>query len=185
MASVADIETALVNAVTAVFNPAAGQTFAQNVSIARGWPTQADLRAATSAPTNLIGIYALGETAKDITTSLRQWQELSPGTGALEVGRIEQVFRLDIWAASPASRDELLNIISPALKFQRRYALGDGSVATMMKMVTLAPDDKTARANEWAQSLDITMQYSVIYTQAQSIVSSLPSVDVTMISFNE
>lgn len=185
MASSADIETALVNAVTGVLYPNSMPVFAQAVSIARGWPTQADLRAATTASTNLIGVYALSETAKDITTSLRQWQELSPGIGALEVGRIEQVFRIDIWAASPNSRDGLLNIIQPALKFQKRYDLEGGSVATLMKMITLGPDDKTARANEWVQSLDITMQYPVIFTQAQSIVSSPPCVDVTIIPLNE
>ena len=181
MASSADIETALVNAVASALYPQAGPEFAQAVTIARGWPTEADLRAAIAIPANLVGVYALSETVKDITTSLRQWQCVSPGVGALEVGRMEQVFQLDIWATTPSIRDALLTLLQSALKFKMRYELPDGSVATMMKLLTLEPDDKTSRAYEWAQSLQITIQYPVLYTQVQSIVSSPPAVDVTIL----
>ena len=182
MANSADIETALVNAVAGVLYPAAGPAVASIVTIARGWPTEADIRNATGTGASLIGIYAVAGMARDVTTTLRRWQTISPGLGAMEVGRIEQDFRLDIWAPNPDSRDTLLGLLEPALKYQTRYALPDGTIATLMRVQAGGPNDRPSRADEWAQSLEITLQYSIFYTQAQTAVTSIPTITTTVIT---
>lgn len=175
MANSADIETALVDAVAAVLYPASGPAFGTKVSVARGWPTEADIRAATSTGASLIGIYAVAAMARDVTSTLRRWQCLSPGVGAMEVGRVEQGFRLDIWAATPDNRDALLKALEPALKFNTRYHLPDGTTATLMKLQPGGPDDRPSRIDEWAQSLELTLQYPIFYTEAQSVATSAPT----------
>lgn len=173
MATSADIETALVAAVASAIYPVAGTAFPGKVTIARGWPTEADIKNAISAGANLVGIYAVEAMARDVTRSQRYWQSLSAGVGAMEVGRVEQVFRLDIWAASPALRDALLALLEPALKYQLRYNMPDGSLATLMLMQPGGPNDRPSRADEWAQSLALTFQYSLIATQAQPVVTTI------------
>lgn len=167
MANSADIETVLVKTVAEILYPPVGLAFATQVSVARGWPTEADIRQAVNMNMALVGIYAVENLAKDATITLRCWKTLSPGIGVMEVGRIEQVFKIDIWAPNPDSRDALLKTLEPALKFQTRYKLTDGSVATLMKLQANGPDDRPARADEWQQSLALTMQYPVLYTQMQ------------------
>lgn len=170
MATSADIETVLTDYVAGLLYPEAGTACATSFCIARGWPTEADIRKAVSQQAGLVGVYAMAETAKDITTNLRRWQTISPGIGGMEVGRVVQSFRLDIWAPTPQSRDALLTLLLPGLKAQLRYALPDGSMATMVKLQLTGPDDRPARADEWAQSVELTLQYPLLYTQAQAVV---------------
>lgn len=173
MATSADIETALVTAVAAVLYPQGGVAFAGTVSVARGWPTEADIRTAMGAQTSLIGIYAVSGMTKEVVCALRYWQQARPGVAAMEVGRIEQGFRLDLWACTPDVRDELLTWLIPALKFQTRYTMPDGSTATLLRLQATGPDDRPSRADEWAQSLELTIQYPVIYTQPQPVVTQI------------
>lgn len=173
MANSADIENALVAAVAALIYPPNGPPFAGKVTIARGWPTEADIRNAIGAGAHLIGIYAVEAMARDVTRTQRYWQSVSAGVGAMEVGRVEQVFRLDLWAASPDARDALLALLEPALKYQLRYTMPDGSVATQMLMQPGGPNDRPARADEWAQSLALTFQYSIITIQTQPVVTTI------------
>lgn len=170
MASQADIETVLVNVIAALLNPQQGQALDPNVTIARGWPTEADIRTAVGQKICLIGVYAHQQAAKDITTNLRCWRTLSPGVGALEVGRMEQVFKLDLWAPTPDRRDALCGALMSALRTQLRYALPDGSTATLSKLELTGPNDLPARADEWAQSLEITLIYPVLLVQEQVVV---------------
>ena len=172
MASSADIETALVNAMAAALYPANATGFAGQVSIARGWPTEADIRLAVGNGVSLIGIYAVAGMARDITTSLRRWQTSSLGYGAQEVSRIEQSFRLDLWAVSPTIRDALLGLLEPALKAQPRYPMPDGSTATLMKLMPGGPNDRPSRADEWAQSLELIFHYPIILTQPQPVMTN-------------
>ena len=151
--------------------PVPAQRFPANVAICRGWPTEADVQKAVSTGANLIGIYAVEAMARDVTTALRYWQSLSPTLGVMEVARLEQSFRLQIWASNPDTRDALLGRLLPALKFQIRYAMPDGSTATLMRIQAGGPDDRPSRADEWAQNIDLIMQYPVLYTQTQKAVT--------------
>lgn len=173
MATSADIEIALVKAVAAILYPQGGVAFAKTVTVARGWPTEADIRNAISHQTNLIGIYAVAGMSRDATSALRYWQEVSPGVAAMEVGRIEQSFRLDLWACTPDIRDALLAWLLPPLKFQTRYAMPDGSTAILLKLQETGPNDRPSHADEWAQSFELTVQYPVIYTQTQPVVNKI------------
>ena len=173
MATSADIEAALVIAVGAVLCPATGAQFPSVVKVSRGWPTEADIRAAVSAEDHLIGVYAVPGMSRDSTKLLRSWQTTSDGIGAMEVGRIEQIFRLDIWASNPEARDALLGALLGALRFQTRYTLPDGTIATLMRLQSGGPNDRPSRADEWAQSIDLMFQYPVIYTQTQPVVTQV------------
>lgn len=173
MATSADIETVLTSYVAGLLYPEDGPAFVPSFCIARGWPTEADIRKAISQQAGLVGVYAMAETAKDITTTLRCWKTISPGMGVMEIGRMMQVFRLDIWAPTPQSRDAMLAVLMPGLKVKTRYALPDNSVATLMKLQVTGPDDRPSHADEWAQSLELTMQYPLLYTQAQPVVTDI------------
>lgn len=180
MASSADIETALVNAVAGVLYPDSGPAFAGTVSVARGWPTEADVRKAVTAGAHLIGIYAVSGMSRDVTKTLRNWQPVGNGMGAIEVARIEQIFRLDIWASTPDARDSLLGRLIPALKFQTRYALPDGTTATLMRSQAGGPNDRPSRADEWAQSIDLMLQYPIFYTETQTAVVNAPTLNAVV-----
>lgn len=182
MATSADIETALVNAVAGMLYPASGPAFAGTVIVARGWPTEADIRNAVGQGADLIGVYAMTGDARDVTKTLRYWQEISPGRGVMEVGRIEQSFRLDIWACTENARDALLDLLEPALRVQIRYTLPDGSVATLMNMSATGPNDRPSRADEWAQSFELRFQYPILYTQDQPVVTSVTVVESTTVN---
>lgn len=173
MASSADIENALVIAVSDILYPPSGAQFPSAVIVSRGCPTEADIRAAVGAKNHLIGIYAVPGMSRDSTKLLRSWQTTSNGAGAMEVGRIEQIFRLDIWASDLETRDALLGVLLPALRFQTRYNLPDGTVATLMRLQSGGPNDWPSRAKEWEQSIDLMFQYPVIYTQAQPAVTQV------------
>lgn len=180
MASSADIETALVNAVAAALYPEGGSTFPSSVSVSRGWPTEADVRKAVSANSHLIGVYAVAGMSRDKTKTLRNWQALSDGVGAVEVGRIEQIFRLQIWASDPDTRDMLLGKLVPPLKFQTRYLMPDGSTATLMRIQIGGPNDRPSRADEWAQSIDLMFEYPIFFTEAQTELTSAPTLNNTV-----
>lgn len=173
MASSADIETTLMMTVNDIVHPAAGPLLPNNITIMRGWPTEADVRKAVANKAHMIGIYAVAGMSRDITKTMRAWQDLGGGVSAMEVGRIEQLFRLQIWASSRLARDTLLGALLPPLKFQLRYPLPDGTVATLMKLEASGPNDQPARADEWAQNIDLMFQYPVIYTQTQPIVTQI------------
>ena len=175
MASSADIETVLVKAAAGVLYPPSGPVVDANVAVARGWPTEADLRKAMSAGAHLIGVYAVPGMSRDVTKVLRNWRPVTDTLSAIEVGRIEQIFRLDIWASNPNARDALLGRLVPALKFQTRYALPDGSTATLMRIQVGGPNDQPSRTDEWAQHIDLMLQYPVIYTETQTAVVSAPT----------
>lgn len=180
MASSADIETALVNAIAGMLYPASAPAFDGKVTVARGWPTEADIRNATANGANLVGVYAVAESALDVTKAMRNWQMISPGCGALEVGRVKQNFRLDIWAATPDARDAMLNLLETTLKFTIRYPLPDGSTATLMNMRVAGPNDRPSRVDEWAQSIELQLQYPLLYAQAQPVVTSINIVETTL-----
>lgn len=173
MATSADIEAALVIAVGAILYPATGAQFPSAVIVSRGWPTEADIRAAVGAKNHLIGIYAVPGMSRDSTKLLRQWQDTGNGSGAMQVGQIEQIFRLDIWASDPDSRDAILSWLLGALRFQTRYTLPDGTIATLMHLQSGGPNDRPSRADEWEQSIDLMFQYPVIYTQAQPATTQI------------
>ena len=179
MASSADIETTLVDMIASVLYPASGPAFDGKVSVARGWPTEADIRNAVGNGAHLIGVYAVPQTARDVTKSLRYWRVLSPGYGVLEVGRIEQNFRIDIWASTPDARDDILTLLEPALKFKIRYILPDDSIATLMNMRVAGPNDRPSRVDEWAQSFELQFQYPLLYAQAQTVVTSINLAEAT------
>lgn len=180
MASSADIETALVNAVAGVLYPQSGTVVDANVAVAQGWPTEADIRKAVAAGSHLIGVYAVPGMSRDVTKVLRNWQPVTDALSAVEVGRIEQIFRLEIWASNPNARDALLGRLIPAMKFQTRYVLPDGSTATLMRVQAGGPNDRPSRADEWAQRIDLMLQYPLIYTETQTAAVSAPSIATTV-----
>ena len=89
------------------------------------------------------------------------------GTSAyLEVGRQRQVFNISVWATTPAIRDSIFGIVTPALAYNYRLTMPDSSVATRFGIQSSGPNDIPSRANVWARDIRLTFDYPIITTVA-------------------
>lgn len=98
---------------------------------------------------------------------------VSGGTAAIEVGRSQQVFAVSAWCPTPALRDGLFAALSPALRYDYRLALPDGTTATLLGVSGDGPDDVPSRMQMFRRDLRLTYDYPLIYTSAAQAAAAL------------
>ena len=94
------------------------------------------------------------------------------GSSLIEGGREEQLFSIITWAISPDIRDSIMQTIYPALAYNYRLALPDGTIATLMDIQASGPDDRPARASMWRRDIRCNYDYPVTYVQSYPPVTS-------------
>jgi hypothetical protein len=87
------------------------------------------------------------------------------GTSVAEAGRADQLFCIAVWAPSPALRDAIMQLIFPAVDYNYRLALADGTTAVLMGCQATGPDDVPGRAGEWRRDLRVSYDFAVTYAQ--------------------
>ncbi|HQT89144.1 MAG TPA: hypothetical protein PK677_11405 [Acidiphilium sp.] len=95
------------------------------------------------------------------------------GTASVEVGRMQQGFAVSIWAPSPGTRDALMMLLWPAMKYTYRLTLPDGTVATLMQGPGSGPDDVPSREQMFRRDLHLFYDYPIIYSQAVQAAAAI------------
>ena len=91
MADTGDVETALVALLDAALYPSGDSNpsvIGSSVNIARGWPTEADLRAAVSNGSSLLRVYGIPNLSKDDTRYQRVWRAAPSAASTLTASAI-------------------------------------------------------------------------------------------------
>jgi len=95
------------------------------------------------------------------------------GTASVEVGRMQQGFAVSIWAPSPATRDAIMTLLWPAMKYTYRLTLPDGTIATLMQGPGSGPDDVPSREQMFRRDLHLFYDYPIIYSQAAQAAAAI------------
>jgi hypothetical protein len=124
MADSSDIETALVALiVSAVYPNGTSQPSVVNAktSVDRGWPTEADVRNAVAAATQLIRVHAISGMSKDTERYFRVWQtEPPPATSLIAT----LVGTLITFSGTPAA-GQIVGVLSNGIGFTYVVQPGD------------------------------------------------------------
>lgn len=97
-------------------------------------------------------------------------------TQAIEVGRVEQVFQITLWANSPANRKAIASLIVPAIMQSHFLTLADGSAARLI-LKSQRDDDVPQKELLYRRDIMATVEYaetaSVTATQVVDIVENI------------
>lgn len=95
---------------------------------------------------------------------------------AIEVGRVEQVFQITVWANSPTNRKAIASLVVPALMQAHFLTLADGSAARLI-LKSQRDDDVPQKELLYRRDIMVTVEYaetaSVTATQVVDIVENI------------
>lgn len=95
---------------------------------------------------------------------------------SIEVGRVEQVFQITVWANSPTNRKAIASLIVPALMQSHFLTLADGSAARLI-LKSQRDDDVPQKELLYRRDIMVTVEYvetaAVTATQVVDIVENI------------
>lgn len=108
------------------------------------------------------------------------------GSGAqqTEVGRIEQVFQITVWANSPANRKAIASLIAPAIMSTHFLTLADGTAARLI-LKSQRDDDVPQKELLYRRDIFATVEYVETATvSATTVVDIIDNVTVGVNGYN-
>jgi hypothetical protein len=106
------------------------------------------------------------------------------GTQQIEVGRVEQIFQITVWANTPANRKAIASVIVPAIMSNRFLTLADGSAARLI-LKSQRDDDVPQKELLYRRDIMATVEYAETVTNtATTVVDIVENVSVGANGYN-
>lgn len=103
---------------------------------------------------------------------------------SIEVGRVEQVFQITVWANSPANRKAIASLIVPALMQNHFLTLADGSAARLI-LKSQRDDDVPQKELLYRRDIMATVEYAETATvTATQVVDIAENIAVGVNGYN-
>lgn len=106
------------------------------------------------------------------------------GSQIIEVGRVEQVFQITVWANSPANRKAIASLIPPAIMQNHFLSLADTSSARLI-MKSQRDDDVPQKELLYRRDIFVTVEYVETATvSATTVVDIAENIAVGVNGYN-
>jgi hypothetical protein len=103
---------------------------------------------------------------------------------SIEVGRVEQVFQITVWANTPANRKAIASLIVPALMQSHFLTLADGSAARLI-LKGQRDDDVPQKELLYRRDIMVTVEYvETASVTATTVVDIVQNTSVGVNGFN-
>jgi hypothetical protein len=145
MADETDLEAAIVGLIVAAVYPngtTQPSVVGQTISVERGWPTEADIRNATAAGTQLIRVYAVAGMSRDAERYQRLWQSARPATPSLTATLEENIVTL----SGTVTAGLIASVQSRGLAYNHLCAAGDTLTSIAAAFAGVIPGASSAGA---------------------------------------
>ncbi|KVC81388.1 hypothetical protein WI75_08535 [Burkholderia ubonensis] len=102
----------------------------------------------------------------------------------IEVGRVEQVFQITVWANSPANRKAIASLIPPAIMQNHFLTLADGTAARLI-LKSQHDDDVPQKELLYRRDIFATVEYvETALVSATTVVDIVDNVSVGVNGYN-
>lgn len=108
------------------------------------------------------------------------------GTGSqvIEIGRVEQVFQITVWANTPANRKAIASLLAPAIMQAHFMTLADGSAARLI-LKSQRDDDVPQKELLYRRDIFVTVEYVETETvTATTVVDIVENISVGVNGYN-
>lgn len=195
MADLTEVADALVQIVAAAVYPngtTQPSVSGSDVIVYQGWPDPDTLDHDLAASKSHVSIWPRpGDTVTSVTMGDTGWHELTnngtTGTGGREVRRQTKQFQITVWAPTPQLRSAIAKAVDLALSLSPRFALPDGTLATLA-YVNQAEKDEQQKALIYRRDLIYAANYATLQTVSEFAIkqtitnvtaTSAPTITVT------
>lgn len=106
------------------------------------------------------------------------------GSQLTEVGRVEQVFQITVWANTPANRKAIASLIVPALMNSRFITLADTTAARVI-LKSQRDDDVPQKELLYRRDIMVTVEYvETVTNTATTVVDIIENIAVGVNGYN-
>lgn len=106
------------------------------------------------------------------------------GSQLTEVGRVEQVFQITVWANTPANRKAIASLIVPALMNSRFMTLADTTAARLI-LKSQRDDDVPQKELLYRRDIMVTVEYvETVTNTATTVVDIIENIAVGVNGYN-
>lgn len=106
------------------------------------------------------------------------------GSQTIEVGRVEQVFQITVWANTPANRKAIASLLAPAIMQNHFLTLADGTSARLI-LKSQRDDDVPQKELLYRRDIFVTVEYVETATvTATTVVDIVENISVGVNGYN-